>query len=482
MAAELPSLKEWTKRTTVLGTIRSRELKAIDQALERCETFGGADAEWRLKQALEAWKRSKGPGDEWKKSARNRRDRVVEQLSALLEEGGGDTDTAFGAVPDFMHADLVNARLGVLYLFGNMDVDSNLFNVVLEGGLSAAGGVLGYAGASTESGGLGNAAASIASTNLTTAMIPGSVILNAAEGAAYETRVSPEVRGVAQRVKAWLTQLAEKVWTTMKEKFGDIALTLSAVKNLVNICMGVFFKAAAPFVSGAMSTAKGLVNVIDAAFVRFRAWLQGRKVELAKGHPTVVISSIKQAMTLSLFQGLYQTLKGVGDMAMTTLSAGASMIVNVIVALGEMLIKVIWRLVEISHMDKVFQQAAAYWRNRDANDALHKRPFAFNAWFREAALRNPALSILTLNSGICGDKMIYLSMFTDGGREISKGEFEAGVRFVDNLKPWGAEYLGNCGYTFRSSSEMVGKLIGFAGSHADQRNKVWATVRKVANA
>ncbi len=484
MASDLLPHKEWLKRTSVLGKIRSRERKEVDRALERCETFGGGDAKWRLEQALDAWKKSKGPGDEWKRSDRNRRDQAVEQLSALLD-GKGDTDKAFGAVPDFMHPDLVNARLGVLYLFGNMQVDSNLFNVVLEGGLAAAGSVLGYAGASKASGGMGSAAASAAGTNLKTAMIPGSVILNAAEGAAYEARVTPQTRTLAQRVKEWFTQFARKVWSTLKEKFADPALSFAAVKNLVNVCMSVFLEAAAPFVSGGLDIAKGLINTIDAAFVRFRTWLQGRKVELAKGHPTIVVDSIKRAMTMSLFEGLYQMLKGAGDIALSTATAGASIIVNVIVALGEMIIKVIWviwRMVEISHMDKVFTQAAAHWRNRGAVDALHRTPFAFNAWFRGAALRNPALSILTLNSGICGDKMVYLSMFTDSGRQISTGEFKQGVRFIDNLKPWGAEYLGNCGYSFRSTSEMVGKLITFAGGHADQRNKVWGMVRKFANA
>ena len=481
MASDLIPQKDWLKRTTVLGKIRSRELKGLDQALARYEQVGGAAARLQVEQALEAWKRSKGPGDEWKRSDRNRREQAVEHLTALLA-GKGDTDSAWGAAPDFMHPQLQNARLGVIYLFGHLQVDSNIFNVLLEGGLNAAGGVLGYAGASTSSGGLGSSLASSVSTNLTTAMIPGKVILDAAEGAAYETRITPATRPLAERVKAWFTEFARKVWETVKEKFSDPTLTFAAVKNLVNVCMSSFLQTAAPFVSGGIDITKGLVNTIDAAFVRFRAWLQGRKVELSKGHPTVVVSSIQRAMTLSLFEGLYQMLKGAGDIAASTFTAGASMIIKVVVALSEMLIKMIWRMFEISHMDKVFRQAAAFWRGRESGDALHKRPFEFTHWYRKSALNSPALAILTLNSGICGDKMVYLSMFTDAGRQISTTEFQQGARFLDDLKPWGAEYLGNSGYSFRSSSEMVGKLLTFAEGHADQRNKVWSTIRKIANA
>ncbi len=230
--------------------------------------------------------------------------------------------------------------------------------------------------------------ASSVSTNLTTAMIPGKVILNAAKGAAYETRITPATRPLTERVKAWFTEFARKVWETVKEKFSDPTLTFAAVKNLVNVCMSSFLQAAAPLVSGGIDIIKGLVNTMDAAF----------------------------------------------------------------------------------------------WRGRNAGDALHKRPFEFTHWYRKSALNSPALAILTLNSGICGDKMVYLSMFTDEGRQISTTDFQQGARFLDNLKPWGAEYLGNSGYSFRSSSEMVGKLLTFAGGHADQRNKVWSTVRKIANA
>ncbi|SAL03692.1 hypothetical protein AWB78_06657 [Caballeronia calidae] len=46
-------------------------------------------------------------------------------------------------------------------------------------------------------------------------------------------------------------------------------------------------------------------------------------------------------------------------------------------------------------------------------DALHTRPIAYNSWFKRYAVPIPALSVLTLNSGICGDKMHFLAMFKD---------------------------------------------------------------------
>ena len=80
---------------------------------------------------------------------------------------------------------------------------------------------------------------------------------------------------------------------------------------------------------------------------------------LLAGHPSVIVDALKRAMTLSLFEGLYQTLKGAGNLAMTATGAGAvaSLVVSVVIALAEMAIKMIWRMVELARMDKFFARA-----------------------------------------------------------------------------------------------------------------------------
>jgi len=163
MPSDLIAHADWMKRTTALGRPRSASLKELDAALKHYEQFGGGDARWRVEQKLEGWKTSQGTGDEWKRSVRNR-DLVVEELTARLN--GGDSDKAWGRLPDFMHADLVNARLGVVYLFSNMSAEAGLFNVILEGGLGVTNGVLSFGGTSLEDGGLGNAAMNTASLAL----------------------------------------------------------------------------------------------------------------------------------------------------------------------------------------------------------------------------------------------------------------------------------------------------------------------------
>ena len=138
----------WMKDTARIGRTRNNELKAIDTAFLELEKLGTPAAKQKLLNAFNAWKKKEGTGDTWKKSARNHL-RAPEKLQAMLD-GKGDDDDAFsdGRAPDFMHEDLINARLGVLYLFSRVSVAPGLFKLVLEGGFDIAGQSMDIGGAS----------------------------------------------------------------------------------------------------------------------------------------------------------------------------------------------------------------------------------------------------------------------------------------------------------------------------------------------
>ena len=203
---------------------------------------------------------------------------------------------------------------------------------------------------------------------------------------------------------------------------------------------------------------------------------------IADGHPHAVLQSIKIAMNLSIMQGLWQTLKGAGNIGLAFATWGVSMIVGLVTSLTEMVVKVLWRIVETIKMKKVCAAANEYWRARGGPNALHTRPFAFHNWFRESVLLLPALAVLTLNSGICGDKMVWLSMFSNGA-QISTAEFQKGSEYVDSLKPWGTDYLESCGFSFFSSEPLVAKVVNLTHeARMSGAEKVWSTVVKVAKA
>jgi len=168
---------------------------------------------------------------------------------------------------------------------------------------------------------------------------------------------------------------------------------------------------------------------------------------------------------------LWDMLKGASSLAMDIVGFGAGGLVNLIVSASEMLIKFIWRLVETVRINAFCREARGHWEQSQSPDSLHRRPFAFSEWYRGYALNLPVISVLTLNTGICGDKMRYLSMFSATGRQLSSDAFLHGVRFLDNLKPWGAQYLDDAGFSIRSGGDaLVDQLVNtFALSHERER-------------
>ncbi len=121
--------KVWRSQTgSLMG--RSSELEKIDKALRDFERLGNLGA---VQEAFAAWKAKYATtGERWQDSHRNKNaHRPFERLEAILS-GSGDSDKAFGNTPDFMHASHVNARQGILYLFGHMEVETSVAAVILR--------------------------------------------------------------------------------------------------------------------------------------------------------------------------------------------------------------------------------------------------------------------------------------------------------------------------------------------------------------
>ena len=74
----------------------------------------------------------------------------------------------------------------------------------------------------------------------------------------------------------------------------------------------------------------------------------------------------------------------------------------------------------------------------------------------------PCLSALAINSGITGDKMMYINMFKDRGERevIGQATFNQGVEYLDRLKDWSRNYLIEAGYEFRSDDPLVKAILG----------------------
>jgi hypothetical protein len=462
---KLITYDEWRRKTDVIGRKRSPALVGLDHALRGYETTPTDANRDAVQRALDTWKLSQGPGDEWKNSARNK-SKLVELLTTLLR-GGADSDSAWGTHPNFMHDDLVHSRLGVLYLFSHMSVNPKFFNIILEGGLSMTNSLVGYAGLSTADGGLANNGAMWTTRTMPPVMTAiGNDFIDGAWSSAQQHVVQPAMRGkfesFSQAIRNWFEEFGRKLLDSLKAKW-NCELPIGVAKAVTNsVCGAVLSVTTAGIVSGALDTTKGAIVSVDAAVTKFKAWRSGQNVLVAQGHPTTVVDSISRGMWMSLGEGLWQLLKGAANIGIAFGSAGAGLIAGIVIAGAELLAKVLYRLYEVFHMDRFFAEASEHWRNRNLPTALHLQPWAFGRWYRHFALNTPALAVLTLNSGICGDKMIWLSMFRDDATPIASADFQRGVQHLDSLKVWGVDYLKQAGFSFRGNDEMAHRFIQFS--------------------
>jgi len=488
---------EWKKGTSLVLRTRSKELKAVDVTLEQYEHTPSALRLARLNEAFEAWKKSKGPGDAWKGSGRDKN-----QLATLLDQqlrGAGDTDVAGGAQA-FMEPALINSRLGALYLFGHMDCDDSIFKVVLHGAIDLTTASLDYAGGDSNVAmgrassalGKGKDAAGTAADKIEAklrATSAGGTTVGSQQllGANVAPPTDGRLRQAFEKIKATLYEYAQKIWDAIRaqiagarQKFADmladpsgtaLAVLPGMLRKLCDLLAGKFLAAAAPFIGAGLDIAKGVANTIDSGVTKFKEWLSGRDVVLLAGHPGTIVQAIRRAMWFSVGEGLYDTLKGGLKLGMEFATYGAGVIASLIVSIVEALVTTIWRVIEIIRMRGFFKQAAQYWEARNEASALHTRPIAFNNWFKSYAVDMPALSVLALNSGVCGDKMHFLKMFKDDNAVISQATFSAGCKYVDELKVWGSKFLGDAGYSFSSEDPVVTGLLKLAQSHTQETGK-----------
>lgn len=482
---------EWLKGTSMLLRTRSTALRAVDNELLLYERTPSVMQLAKLKQAFAAWKASKGDDDTWKGSGRNKNE-LITLLDAELS-GGADNDALRGT-PSFMDPALINARLGVIYLFGKLDCSDSIFKIVLNGALdvTSAGMDFGDVGDVGEKIGTGleksrdlmskaadkvenkirsrKGEQTVSSDQLIDAPVklPASERIQRMWQSLRETIYQFGLK-VIELIRAQLAAAREKITGMIADPGQALLDNLPGVlRKICDFLAGKFLAAAAPFIGAGLDIAKGVANTVDSGITKFKEWLQGRDVAVLAGHPGTIIQAIRRAMWFSIGAGLYDTLKGGLKLGLEFASSGASAIGSLVVSLVEAVVKTIWKLIEIVRMRGFFKQARELWIVRGEANALHTRPIAFNNWFKSYAVDMPALSVLALNTGICGDKQHFLQMYKGDDNIVSQNEFDAGCKYVDELKVWGTGYLNDCGYNFTSADPVVEGLLKMAQSHSKE--------------
>lgn len=483
--ARLMPYKSWMTNTNVTLRPRSALLRQLDEAILTYERSGHPKALIAIQQRLKAWQESKGPNDAWKKDSRNKN--LTINLLQSQAYGGGDTDAALGT-PEFMSPGMINARLGVIYLFSKTEVDDTIFKILLNGAIDVTNAGLN----------VGNQAAGYAANVLGAAQKPAGTLADKAQnkvahwvsGKSLIDGNSPpptesRARQLWEKVRTMIYDAAVKAWQSIKKKIAEFrddpagtALDVipGMLRKLCDFLTGQLIASLAPLIGGALDLTKGIANTIDASMTKYNEWIAGRNVNLQEGYPSTVVQSIRRSMTFSIGEGLYDTLKGAAKVGMDAGTAAGSTILGLVTDVLEAVIKTIWKVIECKRMNSFCGLAAKLWDAREERNALHLQPIAFNTWFKGYAMNIPALSVLSLNSGICGDKMRFLNMFKNDSDILSESEFKAGCGYVDSLKVWGSSYLKDCDFSFSSKDGVVAGLLTLAQSHTEEAStgmKFW---------
>lgn len=455
-ATPLPTLpfdyKTWKAGTSITlpplfdKTARAK-FDALDRAVDVYTTKATPSALVVLRAALRDWMDHKdakdGPGA-WAESKRNRK-YLIAHLNAAIH---GDTDVSLG-MPEMMSPGMINARLGILYLFANTTWDEGVFRFVTSG-------VLDFAGKGT-----------------------GKPAVRALKASDWLVKPGPAPtdavrKGARDRLVAHLSSLHDKLASAIEAQLPKQDADKDQAKSLRDMwdavpggmqaaCRYLVDKALdqiAPFLANGVGTVEGLIKATSAGVDRYVVHTKGKGVSIVPGTPRSTVDGIKHAMNLALASETYGVLRSAGALTLEGISAGiAGTIIDVAFSVIEAFVALIWRVRDFYHLRVFRKEAKQYWETREDASPIHERPAAFNAWYRRVALKVPAVPCLTLTSGICGDKMRLLRMFDKEGEVITPAAFTAGVAYLDNLKAWGAKYLADLGYDFGSEDPMIAKLI-----------------------
>jgi len=343
-------------------------------------------------------------------------------------------------------AGMQNARLGVIYLWQGTTVESPLANVILSGAMGAASGLAG-----------------LKEVNLP---VPDLATDFAAIGvqSAINVREGPQ-QGLSATIKAWAEDFLLKVWDKIKDIFGDLAEMAGQLKKIAVFVTQQVFKKLAPVIGSAVGLVQGLWKMTVAFCEKLGDWLAARGVKLVQGHPTTLIKGIESGITRALLEGIYEMAKSAASLALNVASWGGTAIVDAVVAVVEAATKIIWRIAETFVIRRFCKEARQFWIARNESNSIHLDSSRFDGWLKGTTNKVPVIAAVTLGTGIAGDKMRFLQMYTGEGAVISQDQFDAGVKYLDQMKRAGSRLLERSDMKFHTDDKVIDGLLKLAQRH-----------------
>lgn len=341
-------------------------------------------------------------------------------------------------------AGMQNARLGMLYLWQGTKVNSSLATTILGGVVGSTGAIGGAVGYDFP--------------------VPG--MASDIVGGAVDSTSSSDKTGFAA-ILEWAKGFVRGLWEKIKDQFGNVGDIGGALKNIALFVAGEVFKSVSGIIGASAGLVQGLWNFTTTFCEKISNWKAKKGVKLNFGHPKTLVKGIEKGLTMGMLEGLYQLAKNAVMITLHVFTAGAAVIIDAIAAVAEAAVKIIWRIGEYFCFKNFTTSAKQYWTAKTPERGIHMDCQKFDAWIRPVTKQIPLVAAVSLGSGIVGDKMRFLQMYTGEGQIISKSDFKSGAKYLDQMKRAGSRLMERSDIKFGSDDAMIAGLLKLAESHQE---------------
>jgi hypothetical protein len=216
-------------------------------------------------------------------------------------------------------------------------------------------------------------------------------------------------------------------------------------------------------VSDAGAALAAVIKASQGAWDAIKQAYFGWNVTLLGGHPSIISKALARHSAAEVAGGLGSATYSSAKIAGTVTTTGMSDLVVLIIDIFLAVFAFVDRLVQRFFLKKFFNKCRAEWALRHQGSWLATDHDKFSKWFRKNVVLTPALAPITLLSGICAHPLKFLQLLGSSGDVASQSSFDAGVKYIDELKVIGSRflrsYLDAFNFTLSSSDNFVAARV-----------------------
>lgn len=474
--------EEWVSRTRVMVGRRSQSMLKVDAAYEQYYKLRSEDNANKLHAALESYLKEKGGN--WAKVDRNSNSKGLMQAVYDLTGPKKTQSVLEKRIPETRH--------GVIYLWGNTVVYTQWAKIFLEGALNL---VSAYSGDDTPllnipQNDMVGTAAELATTPLgwlkqdstgkKVSLRPAVTRQNS-----VATLADLPSESILTRIKQTLGKMFQKIYdlikTGVRTLYEKIRMNYDRVQEiawdvlqkLVLFVLQQVCASVVPFVGAGFDLVKALYDSVTGITARVTAAYHRSKFIVMPGHPQMIADGIEKQMNWAIGKGLFGMLKAGAKIGAAVMSVGASTIGDILAAAFEFVIKFIIRYFEGSQMRMFIEVVRQHLEiKRKGPDGVQRPAIAYDAarfskLFSLGCDASACVPMMTLNSGITGDQMMFMKMFddTDAQNIVTQETFDHATEYFSLLKGTSRDYLRDSGFQFTSQKNDVRGYLWHAVTH-----------------